>query len=377
METVYKVLDDCEIKRVGERKYEFTASTNDTDRDNEVIEQAGWDLKNFKKNPVILYAHNYSDLPIGKATRVNVKDGKLKNTVEFPPEGTYEFADIVERLVGAGYLKTESVGFIPKEWEDGVDKKEPRRTYKKQELLEISIVPVPSNPNALQNAVKAGVITTKQLHAIAPPEELEDVPDDTEPLVEPKALPNEHTCLITNTDKFSEFRQGTRDHEGKEYLVVYGNLKDSSDWSEQSYRYDKDVWEVSEARSDCKGHDGSFEPATPDKASQLEILDEIDYLKEMIKDSGLSGKAKDAVVSLSGIADEVQAEDVEAKSGAVLNKENKNRLNQIIGLAQVILNSAGEEDEEKRLPESDNSVEEKIIEEPSAAEILSAIQELN
>ena len=52
-----------------------------------------------------------------------MSDGKLRNTVEFPPEGTYEFADIVERLVGTGYLKTESVGFIPKKWEDGNDEK--------------------------------------------------------------------------------------------------------------------------------------------------------------------------------------------------------------------------------------------------------------
>ncbi len=162
MDTVYKV-QDCTVKKLGERKYEFTASTSDIDRDGEVIEVTGWDLKNFKKNPIILYAHNYSSLPIGKATKVGVRDGKLINTVEFPPPGTYEFADIVERLVDTGYLNTESVGFVPKEWSDGDGTKEPRRTYTKQELLEISIVPVPSNPNALRNAVDDGVITTKQL----------------------------------------------------------------------------------------------------------------------------------------------------------------------------------------------------------------------
>ncbi|KKL75637.1 hypothetical protein LCGC14_2052890, partial [marine sediment metagenome] len=101
-----------------------------------------------------MYAHDYRSLPIGKAPKVWLAGGKLKNTVQFPPEGTYEFADIVERLVDTGYLKTESVGFIPQKWEDGDGDKGPRRTYLKQELLEISIVPVPSNPDALRNAVE-------------------------------------------------------------------------------------------------------------------------------------------------------------------------------------------------------------------------------
>jgi HK97 family phage prohead protease len=167
METIYKILENCEVKKVGERQYEFTASTADMDRDGEVIDVSGWDLKNFKKNPVIMFAHDYRTLPIGRATKVGIRDGKLVNNVEFPPEGTYEFADIVERLVGAGFLKTESVGFMPKKWEDGDGgEKTPRRTYTKQELLEISIVPVPSNPNALMNAVKEGVITQKQFNSI-------------------------------------------------------------------------------------------------------------------------------------------------------------------------------------------------------------------
>ncbi len=174
VETVYKIIEDCEVKKVGDRQYEFTASTSDIDRDGEVISADGWDLKNFKKNPVIMFAHDYRSLPVGKAPRVWVSSTngvkRLKNTIQFPPEGTYEFADIVERLVDTGYLSTESVGFIPKEWQDGDGEKAPRRTYTKQELLEISIVPVPSNPNALRNAVNDGVITTKQLETLSPPE---------------------------------------------------------------------------------------------------------------------------------------------------------------------------------------------------------------
>jgi len=173
-DTIYKILDS-EVKKVGERQYEFIASTMDMDRDKEVIDVNGWDLKNFKKNPVIMFGHDYHSLPIGRATKIGVKDGKLMNVVEFPPEGTYEFADIVQRLVETGYLKTQSVGFIPKEWEDGDFEEKsdkPRRTFKKQELLEISIVPVPSNPNALRNAVDAGIITAKQFDTLSKKESI-------------------------------------------------------------------------------------------------------------------------------------------------------------------------------------------------------------
>jgi len=194
METIYKIIEDCEVKKVGERQYEFTASTSTQDRDGEVIDAAGWDLKNFKKNPVIMYAHDYRSLPIGKASRVWLSKGTLKNTVEFPPEGTYEFADIVERLVDTGYLKTESVGFIPKKWEDGDGEKAPRRTYTKQELLEISIVPVPSNPDALRNAVDEGIITTKQFEAITKTEEVvdEDTNDSEEIVKDHKKIFEPH-----------------------------------------------------------------------------------------------------------------------------------------------------------------------------------------
>ena len=224
MDTIYKIFENVEVKKVGERQYEFTASTADIDRDGEVIDVEGWDLKNFKKNPVIMYAHDYKTLPIGKATHIGIKDGKLKNTVEFPPEGTYEFADIVERLVNTGYLKTESVGFIPRKWEDGEGgDKAPRRTYTKQELLEISIVPVPSNPNAFMDAVEAGVITTKQLKTI--------------------------------TDSKPEIVESKKEHEGK-----------------------------------------SFEPK---EISQEEIIDEIDYLQELIQ-NGMSEDTQKALISLIG-----------------------------------------------------------------------------
>ena len=87
MDTIYKIIEDCEVKKVGERQYEFTASTSTQDRDGEVVDATGWDLRNFKKNPVIMYAHDYRTLPIGKAPRVWVsKDGTLRILLSSHPK---------------------------------------------------------------------------------------------------------------------------------------------------------------------------------------------------------------------------------------------------------------------------------------------------
>ena len=301
MNTVYKIIEDCEVKKVGERQYEFTASAETMDRDGEVIQAAGWDLKNFKKNPVIMYAHDYRSLPVGKATRVWIdrKNKTLKNTIEFPPEGTYEFADTVERLVDTGYLKTESVGFIPKEWEEGDGEKEARRTFTKQELLEISIVPVPSNPDALRNAVSDGVITTKEFEAITKPKEMEIIYSDngisdertniiTPPLTKPEE-PEEfiripvRDCTVTATIDISKKEGISALYCGKEKQV-------------RTYLFRKDKgWTMAKAKAWVKEHEGK----SAHDISQEEIIDEIDYLSSLIEEHGMNDDLGEAALEFS------------------------------------------------------------------------------
>jgi len=313
MDTIYKIIEDCEVKKVGERQYEFTASTSTQDRDGEVIDATGWDLKNFKKNPVILYGHDYRSLPIGKASRVWLHNGSLKNTVEFPPEGTYEFADIVERLVDTGYLKTESVGFIPKKWEDGDGEKAPRRTYTKQELLEISIVPIPSNPDALRNAVDDGVITTKQFEAITKPEEPEIEEVDANAQLEyyrehgmdkeARELLRGEGGIVTKPEETDEFIRipvrdcqvtATIDISKKEGISA---LYCGKEKQVRTYLFRKDKgWTMAKAKEWVKEHEKkTYEPH---EVSQSEIIDEIDYLKGLIEKEGLSEKVKESAIEL-------------------------------------------------------------------------------
>ena len=141
------------IKDIDEEDRSFTAIASDDsmDRHGENISQDGWDLENFTKNPVVPWGHDYFSPPVGKATEIGVQDGKLMFKPKFATADEYPFADTIFKLYKGGYLRAFSVGFIPKEMDGD--------TFTRQELLEISAVTVPSNPNALALAYKEGVIS--------------------------------------------------------------------------------------------------------------------------------------------------------------------------------------------------------------------------
>ncbi len=164
MEKIQKLFTLAEAKEVNEEERSLVAyaSTAVMDRDGEVIKTEGWELDNFKKNPVILLSHEYRQPPIGKALWVKKDKDRLKFKAQFAKT---QVADEVFQLYKDGFMRAFSVGFIPKEWEDGdtEDEKGPKRVYTKQELLEISAVSVPSNPDALVAAVSEGKIKTKAL----------------------------------------------------------------------------------------------------------------------------------------------------------------------------------------------------------------------
>ncbi|MGO9622147.1 MAG: HK97 family phage prohead protease [Desulfobaccales bacterium] len=190
MELIHKALD-FEVRQVGdpkERTLEFIGSTADVDRYGDIIEVAGWDLKNFQKNPVILWAHNYGLPPVGTAKKVTKVDKALVFEVYFPKDDEINAAgwpdnmptpETVYRLCLAGVLRTTSVGFQGLETEpiygepQGEDGWRPRTgtRYLKQDLYELSIVPVPANPYAvIQDAVRKGIIPESQARFFQAPE---------------------------------------------------------------------------------------------------------------------------------------------------------------------------------------------------------------
>ena len=144
-----KVFIKALIERKANGEYSVIASTASADRQGDSIIQSGWDTNNFKKNPVMLWAHDYSALPIAKATGVNVDNRGLVLDYEFAPAEGNPMAQQVKTLVDGGFLNAVSVGFIPLERNGS--------QITKMELLEVSFVPVPANPQALQLMMSKGI----------------------------------------------------------------------------------------------------------------------------------------------------------------------------------------------------------------------------
>lgn len=151
------------IKSIDEanRTITFVASTQTEDRYGDCVMVEGWDTSNYAKNPVFLWAHDSSQLPIGKCVGLAKQMGSkpaLVQKIQFATADENPFAENVWKLYKGGYLSAVSVGFIPHEMSLRMDEETGYITgydMTKQELLELSAVPVPANPEALALAMKS------------------------------------------------------------------------------------------------------------------------------------------------------------------------------------------------------------------------------
>ena len=157
---------DTEVKAADEtRGLNFTISTASVDRMGDTVAVDGWKLDRYQKNPVVLWAHDSTMLPVAKATSVYVQGGKLKASTEFTPEGMSKFNDTVFAMYKGGFLSATSVGFAPLKYafSDDAERKY-GIDFIKQELLEFSAVPVPANADALIEGRAAGIDTASVLN---------------------------------------------------------------------------------------------------------------------------------------------------------------------------------------------------------------------
>ena len=144
------LFEEIAIKANADGSFDWLMSNMDLDRDLEKIDPSGWDLKNFKKNPVILWSHDYYRPAIGKAKSTRVKDANLIGKIQFSSREVDPFASMIEGKVREGILSAGSVGFKALKIEYIEDEKDPTRLImRKQELYEFSIVNVPALPAAM------------------------------------------------------------------------------------------------------------------------------------------------------------------------------------------------------------------------------------
>lgn len=140
---------DCEAKQVDKNIVDFVITTEDIDRYGERVLSNGCQFENYLKNPVVLFAHDWT-MPIGKCLGIRILNGKIEARTEF-------FPDLIEdpkmktavNLALNGVLKAVSIGFIPKKVDYERINDETIKTYTEWELVEYSLVSIPANPNAL------------------------------------------------------------------------------------------------------------------------------------------------------------------------------------------------------------------------------------
>ncbi len=142
-DTLIKSIIRATVEKDANGRATIVASDDTVDRSGESIPVLSWDLSNFQKSPRLLIDHDYSVKSIvGIAQNIRVQEGKLVFEPLF--HGITDVARQVKEMVDQGFLDTVSVGFLRKQSEEAVQ----------NELMEISFVAVPCNPNARTLAVK-------------------------------------------------------------------------------------------------------------------------------------------------------------------------------------------------------------------------------
>src|SRR5437762_824409 len=71
------------VRSIGDRTVRFVMSDGSVDRYGDTISPSGFDLVAFGKNPVVLWGHDASLPPIGRAKNVHTEGTRLIGDVQF------------------------------------------------------------------------------------------------------------------------------------------------------------------------------------------------------------------------------------------------------------------------------------------------------
>lgn len=165
------------VRRLSEnveetRTIEFVATDNTRDGHKSVLPIDKWDLERFDNNGIIGYQHNvYGDLcgnddpdkVIGKG-QARIENDKMIVAITFEPSDLNPLAEKIFRKIRFGSLNAVSVGFTetkPGHWGEGDEARDgvrPTYYYDGQELLEVSVVNIPSNKNALKRGFRDNTV---------------------------------------------------------------------------------------------------------------------------------------------------------------------------------------------------------------------------
>ncbi len=173
--------------------HRMVIAANEVSRNGDDLNLRGISFKNYRKNPVVLWAHDsYQGIPIAKTVKIgHDEQGRIEADFQFNSDD--EFAARVENAWNGGFIRSASIRYLPTKVVEvrNEEGKVERLRIEESELLEWSLVPVPADPDSVRAAARALNLPEEIFRGLEPePEESEPLPDpvteDPEPEPEPK-----------------------------------------------------------------------------------------------------------------------------------------------------------------------------------------------
>lgn len=150
VQTLERRFDAPMVEDLGDRRYRVVASTPSVARDGMRVPLRAWQLDNFRANPSLSWGHGGELPPIGTVPEIALERDYLAATIEFLPEGVFDFADLLHRCWKAGALRAVSThgGIKSMTTERGADGSHVG-VVEAIELAELAVCRVGVDPGAL------------------------------------------------------------------------------------------------------------------------------------------------------------------------------------------------------------------------------------
>jgi hypothetical protein len=159
------------------RVLEYKITNETVDRYGDIVRAQGGDWSNYKKNPVINFAHDNSTFPVGNTIKLwHDKENKSWMAwglfMDERVDSTGR-ADTIFKMAKSGFMRACSIGFVPKEYKRPTTEEkatlgmpEHGIEYVKWEGIEWSPCSVQANPDALQNSMELKSFNIKNIDVI-------------------------------------------------------------------------------------------------------------------------------------------------------------------------------------------------------------------
>ena len=137
--------------------HRMVIAANELSRNGDELNLRGISFKNYRKNPVVLWAHDsYQGIPIAKTVKIgHDEQGRIEADFQFNSDD--EFAARVENGWNNGFIRSASIRYLPTKVVEvrNEEGKVERLRVEESELLEWSLVPVPADPDSVRAAARA------------------------------------------------------------------------------------------------------------------------------------------------------------------------------------------------------------------------------